>query len=143
MHVKDYIKIKDLKDGYLYKIIARNARYGIWKAETQGFIISRIKFGSNYAFEEYHYDCKAFPTAQPIEEIEKSPFDTKHLCREQDDEHFWFTNEDAVLKYLNKFENTNGRDNLKSAHENPIWLQEMINKARREKRLVRNKKERR
>jgi len=95
MYVKNYLKMDELKNGYLYKIIARNAAYGIWKADTRGFIISRIKFGSNYIFEEYHYDCEAFATAQPLEEIEKSPFDT---------ENFVYDNEKAVLDYLNKFE---------------------------------------
>jgi hypothetical protein len=104
MYVKDYIKMEDLKDGCLYKIIARNASYGIWKAETKGFVISRIKFGSNYVFEEYHYDCESFATAQPIEEIEKSPFNTKDLRHESDERRFWFINEENVLKYLNKFE---------------------------------------
>jgi hypothetical protein len=62
--------MKDLKNGYLYKIIARNGCYGIWCSETQGFAISRIKFHDNYTFEEHHHDCEAFATAQPIEEEE-------------------------------------------------------------------------
>lgn len=92
MYIKNYIKIPDLKDGYLYKIIARNASHGIWKSDVEGFIISRIKFGDNFIFEEYHYDCPAWGTAQPIEEIEKAPFNTESL------------KEEAVLEYLNKFE---------------------------------------
>jgi len=105
MYVKNYLKMDELKNGYLYKIIARNAAYGIWKADTQGFIISRIKFGSNYAFEEYHYDCEAFATAQPLEEIEKSPFDTEDLVYDNVGPHtIQFRNEKAVLNYLNGFE---------------------------------------
>ena len=98
----------DLKDGYLYKIIARNASYGIWRAETQGFTISRIKFGSNFVFEEHHYDCEAFATAQPLEEIEKSPFNTEDFVHDypviDGVKYFQFRNEAAVLEYLNKFE---------------------------------------
>ena len=137
MYVKDYINMEDLKDGYLYRIIGRNAQYGIWKSKTKGFIISRIKFGNNYTFEEYHYDCEAFATAQPIKEIEKSPFNPKDLHNEYFEKdgvkYFQFKNEDAVLKYLNKFEDMNERDNLKPAYENPLWLQEMIRKATRHK----------
>ena len=108
MYVENYIKIPDLKDGYLYRIIARNAGYGIWRAETKGFTISRIKFGSNFAFEEYHYDCEAFATAQPIEEIEKSPFITEEfvddLIKIDGKKYIQFRNEKAVLEYLNSFE---------------------------------------
>jgi len=105
MYVENYIKMKDLKPGYLYKIIARNASYGIWLPQRQSFAISRIKFGSNYIFEEYHYDCEAFATAQPLEEIEKSPFnfeDVKIFYSE--DGFFGYNNEKELLKYLNKFE---------------------------------------
>ena len=110
MYVKDYIKMEDLKDGHLYKIIARNASYGIWTAKTQGFTISRIKFADNFMFEEHHYDCEAFATAQPIEEIEKSPFNTEDLHRDlvetdvDGKKYFRVPNEKAVLEYLNKFE---------------------------------------
>lgn len=89
MYVKEYLKMKELKDGYLYEIIARNAKYGIWSAEKEAFLISRIKFDDNFLFEEHHYDCPAFATAQPIREIEKAPK--------------WYE-EKNILKYLNKFE---------------------------------------
>jgi len=92
MYVKDYLKMDELKNGYLYKIIARNASFGIWKEDIKGFIISRVKFGSNYLFEEHHYDHDKWPTAQPVEEIEKSPFDTSDI------------NEKEALDYLNQFE---------------------------------------
>ena len=92
MYVENYLKMPDLKDGYLYKIIARNASYGIWTASHQGFVISRHKFGDNFLFEENHYDCDNFATAQPLEEIEQAPFTSLY-------EH-----EDEVLEYLNKFE---------------------------------------
>jgi hypothetical protein len=105
MYVENYLKMDELKDGYLYKIIARNASYGIWKADTKGFIISRIKCGDNYVFEEYHYDCEAFATAQPLEEIEKSPFDTKDFVYDDVGPHtIQFRNKDAVLEYLNNSE---------------------------------------
>lgn len=96
MYVENYLKMDELKDGYLYKIIARNANYGIWRSDTQGFTISRIKFGNNFVFEEYHYDCPSFATAQPISEIEKSPFGD--LGYEDDEK------EKDIREYLNKFE---------------------------------------
>jgi hypothetical protein len=103
VYVKDYIKIGDLKDGYLYKIIARNASYGIWIAENQSFAISRIKFGDNFIFEEYHYDCEAFATAQPIEEVEKSPFIQADVEQDPDNK-FNYKKEKDILEYLNKYE---------------------------------------
>lgn len=69
-----YLKIDELKDGYLYRILARNAKYGIWKAEKKSFIISRVKFGDNYIFEEDHWDADPnYGTAKPLKEIEKYP----------------------------------------------------------------------
>ena len=70
----DYIKVPDLKDGFLYRILARNAGYGIWFEEQNAFTISRHKFGSNFLFEEYHWDNESFATAKPIEELEETPF---------------------------------------------------------------------
>jgi len=105
MYIKEYIKMPDLKDGYLYRIIARNASYGIWKESTSGFIISRDKFGHNYLFEEYHYDCEAFATAQPIKEIEKAPFQIKHNeGHDSGGEWDYYDDEEEILAYLNKFE---------------------------------------
>jgi len=120
MYVKDYIKMEDLKEGYLYRIIARNARYGIWKADEQSFIISRIKFGDNFLFPEYHYDCPAFATAQPLKEIEQSPFRPKdiRLVYEVVNNS---VKEEEILEYLNKFEGD--RDYLKPAWMKPKWTQ--------------------
>lgn len=96
MYVEKYLKMDELKDGYLYEIIARNAKYGIWVSDRKSFVISRIKFGENFVFEECHYDCPDFATAQPIREIEKAPF--KDLSYRDE------SNEERLLKYLNKFE---------------------------------------
>jgi len=92
MHIKEYIKMEDLKHGFLYRIIARNASYGIWQADIKGFVISRWKFGDNFTFVEFHYDCEDFATARPVEELEKSPFDT--ISRDFDKD---------VLEYLNTY----------------------------------------
>jgi hypothetical protein len=110
MYRKDYLKMEELKDGYLYEIIARNAKYGIWRSMSQGFIISRIRFGDNFLFEEHHYDCEGLATAQPIKEIERSPFTIKDLTGELEEKEreFWqypiVGDKKSVLEYLNKFE---------------------------------------
>lgn len=104
----EYLKMDQLKAGYLYKIRARNANYGIWLPQRQGFIISRIKFGDNYLFEEYHWDCEAFATVKPLEEIEKSPFNADEINIEHSErdgkKFFGYPNSKAILTYLNKFE---------------------------------------
>jgi len=94
----DYIKIPDLKEGHLYQIEARNASYGIWIADEEGFAISRIKFGDNFMFVEYHWDCQSFATARPINLIEQSPF----IGKDFDDAE----KNAEILIYLNKFEGT-------------------------------------
>ena len=95
----EYIKIEDLKNGYLYKIMARNASIGIWEERQKWFIISRFKFGTNYIFSELHWDAdEHFGTVKPLEEIEKSPFNKFEL------------NNSEMLDYLNEKElKTNGR----------------------------------
>ncbi len=50
------IQIDLCKDGYLYIIYARNAKIGIFDAQSKGFRISRFKFDRNYKFVEYHWD---------------------------------------------------------------------------------------
>jgi len=107
-HIVKYLKIDQLKAGYLYKIRARNASYGIWLPQRQGFIISRIKFANNYLFEEYHWDCEAFATVKPLEEIEKSPFNAEEInivrLEKDDKKYMGYPNNKAILEYLNKFE---------------------------------------
>lgn len=103
----DYIKIPDLKDGYLYRILARNAGLGIWFKEQNAFTISRHKFGDNFLFEEYHWDNESFATAKPIEELEESPFqpsrDFVYMADVKTGSMFRLMEEEA-LKYLNEAE---------------------------------------
>lgn len=120
MAKEKYIKIKDLKGGYLYYIDARNASYGLWIPEKEAFAISRIKFFDNFIFEENHWDCKSFATAQPLKEIEKSPFKPEdlvmvHIKEDGKTTYFGYKNEEKLLEYLNEFEGN--RDDLK-----PMWL---------------------
>ena len=99
--------MNQLKAGYLYEIDARNASYGIWLPQRKSFAISRVKFGDNFLFEEYHYDCQTFATAIPLKEIEKSPFNASDInITELKGEHgnyMGYPNEDKILEYLNGF----------------------------------------
>ena len=113
-----YLKPGELRDGFLYRIDAMRANYGIWLASSGSFLISREKFGHVYLFEEILDDReepfqrtarpfkeleRATPfsiedfskgTAKPIEELEQAPFPVERLevsHRKKDEE---------VLKYL-------------------------------------------
>jgi len=105
---KNYLKIDQLKAGYLYKIDARRAGFGIWLPQRESFITSRIKFGANLLSEECHYDCESYGTAYPLEEIERSPFDAKDIniihYEENGNKYFGYPNYEEILEYLNKFE---------------------------------------
>ena len=98
----EYIKMDQLQPFGLYEIHARNATYGIWIPEYKGFAISRIKFGSNFVFVEYHWDCEAFATAAPLKFIEQSPFTADDLVYKKGSVDLG--KETEILEYLNKFE---------------------------------------
>ena len=89
-----YIKIEDLKVGFLYKINARNGRFGIWLGNpSESFLLSRYKLGLNFLDKEDHWDTgMPYGTVKPLKEIEESPF-----IRQLD-------NEEEILEYLNLFE---------------------------------------
>lgn len=75
-----YMKVEEMKNGYLYKIHARNASYGIWVSRHDGFLIRRTKFKETYTFVELHWDVSSdFGTARPIMELEKAPFTEEEL----------------------------------------------------------------
>lgn len=76
----EYIKVENLKDGYLYEIVARNTRYGIFRKEHGDFVFIRRKFNDRYLFSEIHYDLSEhFGTAKPISEVIDTPFKEKDL----------------------------------------------------------------
>ena len=73
------IPIYKCKDGFVYRLDARNLKYGIWlkgkgvwvKAEGV-FRGLRRKFGETFLDTEYHWDeGPPHGTAKPIEEIEE------------------------------------------------------------------------
>ena len=103
--MNSYLKINELKDGYVYKIQARNASYGVWIESKKGFVISRWKFTRNYLFVEYHWDFDdIIGTVKPIEILEKFPFEFKKYSLEHNS---WEdrTNKE-VLTYLDNFDDT-------------------------------------
>ena len=103
----EYLKMNQLKPGYLYEIDARNAGYGIWIPRKGSFIISRIKFGLNFLCEEDHWDSENNGTAKPIKEIEKSPFSDNDInitkLESDDNAYAEYQDEKKILEYLNRF----------------------------------------
>jgi hypothetical protein len=60
------IPLAACEDRRLYRISSRNFVYGVFSAETRGFVGIREKFGSEYLFTEYHFDTGApFGTVIP------------------------------------------------------------------------------
>ena len=106
---KTYLKVDELKPGYLYRIKARNGTVGVWNPAKGQFTLSRYKFGDNYTFGEVHWDLDtSFGTVKPWEELEKSPFDLEDL-RDRvivvNGQEFWGNpKEEELLKYLNEWE---------------------------------------
>ena len=100
------IKFEDLKQGFLYKIAARNASYGIWIENRGAFLISRVKFNDNYLFEEFFRDELNLGTATPIKEIEKSPFEPEdmEIVTKQNENGVYYSGHKKgveILDYLN------------------------------------------
>ena len=127
MYVKEYLKIDQCKHGYLYLILARQSWLGIFdstatcfKEPAPGFLIRRIKFTDVFLWVEHHYDCKSFATAQPIKELELSPFDPS----EEKLKELSFEQTEKVLQYLEESEKKYSKcikellDNLKTQWEN-------------------------
>jgi hypothetical protein len=72
-----YIPLKDCKRGFLYRIDARNAIFGIFQGGT-AFEIVRKKYPDFGPFlsVEYHYDMGGpFGTVLPVKELEECPPD--------------------------------------------------------------------
>jgi len=83
----NYIKIKDLKEGYIYKILARNASVGVWLPGKKSFLISRNKFKMNFVDYEIHWDSELKGSAKPIKEFCKCPVD--------------YFDDEIIITYLN------------------------------------------
>lgn len=64
------IPLDQCKDRRLYRLNSRNLSFGVFNKSDNGFIGLRTKFGSIYAFTEYHWDTgEPFGTANPLEEL--------------------------------------------------------------------------
>jgi hypothetical protein len=74
MNLKDNrLKIEQLKHRWLYRLLARNIKIGVWDADHQEFLGIRTKFGDRYIDSENHWDAEHFATACPMEEIGELP----------------------------------------------------------------------
>jgi len=96
--MKKYIKMEDMKDGWLYRIDARNAVVGVWVEESKWFVISRHKFGQNFIHVEDHYDTGSpYGTAKPIYRIEK-------CCTEPNLDYLnkWTNAMNPIIKYIGR-----------------------------------------
>jgi len=97
--IENYIPMEELKNGYIYKIKARNANYGVWLEKESAFMISRWKFTHNYLFLEIHWDKDDFVgTVKPIEIVEKFPFEMKEVNEYNGDE------TKIILSYLDSLD---------------------------------------
>ena len=108
LETNNYLRIDECKNGYTYRIHARNANFGIYNENTNAFIIRRLKFGYIYTFEEIHWDrSDDFGTVKPFEEKEKSPFEinTKTVIGYLNE-----TLENLILEYLRNFESKYERE---------------------------------
>ena len=106
-----YLPMEEPKEGWSYRIPARNAHIGIWIPERKGFIISRTKFERNYLFVEYHWDSGIieyfevngetrkmnFGTVKPFFEIEQTSFKSEELSEDYDKPKY-----NEILNYLNR-----------------------------------------
>jgi hypothetical protein len=99
--LKNYIKIEDCKDGYLYLISARNSHIGIFNKDKNSFTISRVKFSNNYLFDEFHWDTgEPYGTVKPIREIGiAKPATLSYLNTES--EKYWEEYKDFISSNLN------------------------------------------
>ena len=104
--MRDYIKVEDLEEGWLYRIKARNADVGIWFPSEQGFVIRRRKFDLIYTFVEIHWDLSPnFGTVKPIERLELSPFEKDDLIyTRQGARYLSMQKEDKILEWLKEAE---------------------------------------
>ena len=122
--IKEYIKMPDLKNGYIYEIKARNANYGVWIENKSAFMISRWKFKANYLFLEIHWDKdEQFGTVKPIKLLEKFQFEIKDI------EKYNVNETKGILAYLDNLDN-----NLKNL-EHKSWdeIQNELRKRRAKK----------
>lgn len=66
----EYIPLEKCKEGHLYRIEARNGRFGVFRKEESAFTIARKKFNDIFLFDEYHWDTgEPFGTVKPKRDL--------------------------------------------------------------------------
>jgi hypothetical protein len=74
--IKQYIRLRDCKHGWLYRIASRNLRLGVFRKDRKGFVGIREKFGQEFLFVEYHWDAdRHLGTVKPEKQLEKCPIE--------------------------------------------------------------------
>jgi hypothetical protein len=73
--LEKYLKVDELEDRGVYRIIARNIAVAVYRADRHEFIGIRTKFGSRFLDGEYHWDPGkdgdgTYGTAQPTRKLE-------------------------------------------------------------------------
>ena len=77
----ELIPIDQCKHRGVYRIECRNLGIGVYDEETKGFTGIRSKFGSQYLFEEYHWDTGApHGTVDGTEYLHQLPDDIELKC---------------------------------------------------------------
>ena len=67
----NYIKIPEMKDGMIYRVIGRNYSVAMWNEESKRFYGIREKWGDEYISGELHWDADPnYGTVRPMKEIE-------------------------------------------------------------------------
>ena len=94
---ENQIRFVDCKNGYTYKVDARNFNYGIFNNDR--FYGIRHKFADVFIDEELHWDTdQHHGTVRPQEEIEKTPDYIIETLNNTTDETF-----QMVYDYLDRF----------------------------------------
>lgn len=79
------IPMSECEHGFIYRIDARNFRFGAYRATDKSFIGLREKFDDLYLFGEFHWDVGSpFGTVKALEKLQFY----KNEVSEDDDELF-------------------------------------------------------
>lgn len=104
MSESKYLKMDELKHGYVYLMVSRNGFAGVWDKDTRGFVFIREKFGSEYLFTEYHWDTgPPYGTVHPYTEFEKCPLEDIRQERRDEETDVWVDNT-PLFNYLKSIE---------------------------------------
>jgi len=67
-NVKRWITVSQCRDKHIYRILARNGRYGLYDKSTGSFKLNRYKNGDYFLDIEHHWDVDS-GTVKPLEDM--------------------------------------------------------------------------